>query len=560
MNGQKHIIHREVLELTVPGRERALPIQNKASEIVKNKLNPALNALFSGISNLDEIVRLDKLEIDLGNIQLASFDDEIVHRAVKKAEVEIRKLINIGKTKNDDFNRQTGSKQEKIPVKILSVQEDYFDRFILFLKTGNLSWWNSTDVTNSLTEIFEKVLAFGESILKARLLPLFKNAQIRKRLVLQFDDRQLEKLFIGIDGAGFEEFSELFHSSVPFLKKFKVKEKQLKRAFWDTTAKWISENNPLNSDSAKVDFLEAILKSALQTETPQKQEVFLISVLHSFTKETNQSKSPPPLMAAVFSLALDLEVNPKKIKLTALFPGMEKYHPYLSFIKKMKTTQDIRKNISKKNAKKAGREVDKITEVDAEKPNRPAKGKQVTEIKTDSDNPFQTNAEINELVVSNAGLVLLHPLLKYFFDGLGLLDKKLQFKSPDHAIKAVHLLQYAATKNRVFPEHELALNKILCGIDLAEPIPKEMDLTAEEITECDNLLATVLERWPALKTKRTDTLRDTYLKREGILSFKNQGWNLRIERNTFDVMLDKLPWGISIISLPWNTQILYVEW
>ena len=43
MNGHRHIISRQVLELTIPGRERAIPIQNEASEIVKQKLQPALD-------------------------------------------------------------------------------------------------------------------------------------------------------------------------------------------------------------------------------------------------------------------------------------------------------------------------------------------------------------------------------------------------------------------------------------------------------------------------------------------------------------------------------------
>ncbi len=110
------------------------------------------------------------------------------------------------------------------------------------------------------------------------------------------------------------------------------------------------------------------------------------------------------------------------------------------------------------------------------------------------------------------------------------------------------------------PENDLPLNKILCGIEINEPVPKILQLSKMEKEECINLIITVLERWDALKTRNPAALRDTYLQREGILKQSGQTWNLTIERNSFDVMLEKLPWSINLIKLPWLSQILYVEW
>ncbi len=50
MKEQGHIIGREVLELTVPDRANAMSVQNRVSEIVRQKLNPALDQIFSKIS------------------------------------------------------------------------------------------------------------------------------------------------------------------------------------------------------------------------------------------------------------------------------------------------------------------------------------------------------------------------------------------------------------------------------------------------------------------------------------------------------------------------------
>ena len=59
---------------------------------------------------------------------------------------------------------------------------------------------------------------------------------------------------------------------------------------------------------------------------------------------------------------------------------------------------------------------------------------------------------------------------------------------------------------------------------------------------------------------REDGLRDAFLKRDGLLIKKEDGWLLQVERKTLDVLLDKIPWGYSTVSLPWNSYLVFVEW
>jgi hypothetical protein len=93
-----------------------------------------------------------------------------------------------------------------------------------------------------------------------------------------------------------------------------------------------------------------------------------------------------------------------------------------------------------------------------------------------------------------------------------------------------------------------------------EPVPFDVQLKQEEIEECHNLQSVVLERWEVLKTTNPEALRKGFLQREGRLSNKGNGWHVFIERETLDIMLDRLPWSISIISLPWRNDLIYVEW
>jgi hypothetical protein len=41
---------------------------------------------------------------------------------------------------------------------------------------------------------------------------------------------------------------------------------------------------------------------------------------------------------------------------------------------------------------------------------------------------------------------------------------------------------------------------------------------------------------------------------------KERHFSVRAERITIDVLLEKLPWGISLVKYPWMPKPLYVEW
>ena len=50
--------------------------------------------------------------------------------------------------------------------------------------------------------------------------------------------------------------------------------------------------------------------------------------------------------------------------------------------------------------------------------------------------------------------------------------------------------------------------------------------------------------------------RKSFLKREGTLTFDEKNWKLNVESNPIDVLLKKLPWGISLIKFHWIDYII----
>jgi len=175
------------------------------------------------------------------------------------------------------------------------------------------------------------------------------------------------------------------------------------------------------------------------------------------------------------------------------------------------------------------------------------------------DKTYHPQPEIESKHIINAGLALLWPFLNIFFVRLNIVKDK-KFVSNEAAQKAVHLIQYLVTEKEETPEHELLFNKLLCGIDIYEPIPLGFKITENEKEECNALLQSVIDNWTVLKNTSIHALRITFLQKEGILSKQPNGWKLAIERTTIDVLLDRLPWSISMIALPWSNEMIYVEW
>lgn len=164
--------------------------------------------------------------------------------------------------------------------------------------------------------------------------------------------------------------------------------------------------------------------------------------------------------------------------------------------------------------------------------------------------------KMSGLYIEHAGLVLLQPFLPQFFSGLGIVDNN-TLLMPNRALCLLHFL---ATGVWSAPEYELPVMKILCGLPLEFVAETEEPLRPEEHEESAALLSAVIRHWDALKNSSPDGLREAFLKRPGKLSFSSGEWWLQVESNSFDILLDRLPWGFSMIRLPWMPSMLHVEW
>lgn len=166
--------------------------------------------------------------------------------------------------------------------------------------------------------------------------------------------------------------------------------------------------------------------------------------------------------------------------------------------------------------------------------------------------------------IANAGLVLASVFLPHLFQSLDYVapaeDGGWRWRNGECQGRAVHLLQWLVDTRTDAPEPQLALNKILCGMPVTEPVPAEILLEERELQMGGTLLTTILASWPPLAESGVEALRQTFFQREGRLAKSEQGWSLDVETLVLDVLLDQLPWGFSTILHPWMPAPLTVRW
>ncbi|QXE88230.1 hypothetical protein KP003_07455 [Geomonas nitrogeniifigens] len=174
-----------------------------------------------------------------------------------------------------------------------------------------------------------------------------------------------------------------------------------------------------------------------------------------------------------------------------------------------------------------------------------------------ADQSQRDDSDADGIYIENGGVVLLHPYLQRLFEEL----KVCRGDRIIHPERGVALLQYLASGSLDQPEYRLALAKVLCNIPLHATLARNAGLTERDVEMCDSLLAALLAHWGALRNSSADGLRGSFLMRPAKLALRgNDEWLLQVEKNSYDILLDQLPYSISMVKLPWMPRLLWVEW
>jgi hypothetical protein len=547
---QLHIIQKELIEITLPDFEAAHNWELNDRELFIEDVRKVIDRTFSENEEEDRYLLLEKLEIDLGSFKKEDLHTEMPGRLYTELQKALSPYFKgSGKSiyVNGDQKEWEKDQEAKEQYRLLTGSRGRLESFLFFLKAGYLPWW-AAGLADWNKEWLDRLTAAEWTIIKDFFTANDNSPLLR--LTTQVNDEFLATLLKGINGTQKtmdawswllqlmknlqqeylvteEKFADRIQTTSlsGYLKKALPSIQLLRQRYW---SRWIlhvlgKEIIPglhyLFGDDKKIlSFIQDLIRKKYPSVPVNSVPEFWKEELDQFYSKPDQPDQ---------SVITDEQADEAKITLAA----------GLSPANKDTGLRREEENSFNSNVDKKGQPVkDKLT---ARKDQMPEPGEKI--------------------FISSAGLVLLHPFLPQLFRICGLLDEQ-YFKDADAQTTAIYLLNYLATGESRSPEHELLLPKLLCGMsweDRLEPVepPDEILQAAGE-----ELLVEVIKHWTALRNTSANGLREAFLKRSGRLEFRDNGWQLLVEEKAQDVLLGRLPWGISIIKYPWMTGMLSVTW
>ncbi|TDB57282.1 contractile injection system tape measure protein [Photorhabdus khanii] len=160
--------------------------------------------------------------------------------------------------------------------------------------------------------------------------------------------------------------------------------------------------------------------------------------------------------------------------------------------------------------------------------------------------------------VSNAGILVLWPILPALFNRLSLLEKQ-KFIHRQAQFSAADLLDYLIWGAEETQTERKTLNRVLCGLTANEdtesfPVEPETQLIA------DQWLDTIIRQLPSWKKLSRNDARQLFLQRPGELLVDKQEIKITVQHEPFDALLTDWPWPLNIAKLPWLDRPLRIDW
>lgn len=172
-----------------------------------------------------------------------------------------------------------------------------------------------------------------------------------------------------------------------------------------------------------------------------------------------------------------------------------------------------------------------------------------------------SQASVSELrkPVSNAGLLLLWPLLPQLFTLLELYDGE-KFISNEARWQAVNCLDWLVWEEEERTGGRFIVCQLLCGIPMDTPLPEHSPITRQQRRQIDIWLSAISQQLFAWEKLSLNDIRQLFLRRPGELIAESQPPQIIVQLESFDLLLRDWPWPMTLAILPWLNQPLTIIW
>jgi hypothetical protein len=476
----QHLINRQTIHILLSKGADGFQMQQQMSGHYWRDILPVMASVFDELTNNDEIIRIDRLELDLGvlsekDINQSSWEDTILEVIRKQLYEKIG-----GKKRSPWVIRE--------PTGISASRQ-----WLFYMQKGYLPW-NSTEVNDAWYNVVLETLAVDYASVSELIRLIQADPVVAHRIVAQHNVDFLVKLI-----------------------EILTAQRQ--------------QNLPGIVDVLDKMFLQAKASALAGSEVIVGTQRIWLLLFREVTGSERQLSSQN-LVERILRRYWSGDPN-------FYFPDKENA-----------LVTDIILPVIERLKKEAGQFTPLDKEIDSDEKVFVADTKKETDKIENID---------QGIYLQDAGVVLLHPFLTSLFRRLQLV-KEGKFENEQAQQKALYLIHYMATGQVTAEEYELPMAKVLCAWPLEIPVDKNIILSTDELNETDAMLGAAIEQWTVLKNTSATGLREGFLRRRGKLFTENDKLYLRVEAQSIDVLLDQLPWVLSMIKLPWMKELLRVEW
>lgn len=533
-----HLILEHLIELELEREEDAHRYQQELSRIVRQRLLPIFDNVCAG-TDPDTVYRIDTLELDLGELDPEHWEKQLTERVQAQFSLKLREAVR---------QLQQSGAPEKQPV------SGPFELLRFFLRTASLPWWADNRNPDILKDSVEQLLRQQPAALLSLLRAVVEKEAHLKRLIYSLPDRLLAQLAALAAGRSPDttgtNFPDAIHSwAAAFDGGEGIPVQNVRLEVWKAIFYGLLTPSGVPDNAAQwAIFLELHLRQSLHpSQQAPLRKLCTVLAQWLFPSVVNPAEKKRP---SQHSMELRKDASERQQpgdKPASDLPKNDLEKPEPTTKRDTPSTFERRKDASERQQPE-----DKLASESWEKN---LKKNQPT-TKRDIPSTFHHN---DELHLSNAGLILLWPFLTRFFENLSLVKDKI-FVNEQAPHRAIALLQFLVDGATEAPEFLLPLNKVLCGLRPDALYEAGIELLPEEQDASLPFLEAVIGNAPILHNMSVDGFRNTFLRRTGMLSVEDDHWLLHVERQTYDVVLERFPWSFNIVKLPWMERPMYVDW
>ncbi|HEU4718339.1 MAG TPA: contractile injection system tape measure protein, partial [Bacteroidia bacterium] len=195
MGKQNHIIRKLVIEIGLPTQEEAFRIQNRLTDEYRRIILAIIEEILDRLVREEEIITVDRLEIDLGHVTAAHLSEEISRKVKQEMEEAVTNLLyelRSGSAGAAGIRMKT-SRGDSITVQARRshTAESSLETLAYFLEYGIFPWSEDRKKKPSLREMIGEALEKRPEELLRMLAQSVTKKHVFRRLALQLPEDQL---------------------------------------------------------------------------------------------------------------------------------------------------------------------------------------------------------------------------------------------------------------------------------------------------------------------------------------------------------------------------------